>query len=162
MDRFVVPGAIPLTTTPSSVPLPLTPGVLGWRVAEIMAWPCSLSTRWTRAISCVPPERNPPWRTSSTLITAGLYWSSIGTEYRSVTFLTTMPTVAVWPGLRFIVEGSKRMRGPVTCAPIGAAELGAGATDAVGGGCVAGVASGVTTGAVVPAGTTGGCACGFG
>src|SRR6267378_7475681 len=34
IDRFVEPGAIPLTTIPISVPFPLTPGVLGWRVAE--------------------------------------------------------------------------------------------------------------------------------
>jgi len=30
------PGAIPLTTMPSNVPLPLTPGVFGCRVAEMI------------------------------------------------------------------------------------------------------------------------------
>ena len=37
MDKFVEPGANAFTTTPMSVPLPLTPGVLGGRVAEIIA-----------------------------------------------------------------------------------------------------------------------------
>src|SRR5690242_3366941 len=55
-----LPGATPLTTTPKIVPLPLTPGVLGMRVAETMAWPRSLSTRCTTAMGCCPPERNPP------------------------------------------------------------------------------------------------------
>jgi hypothetical protein len=36
-DRFDEPGASVLTTMPSRVLLPLTPGVLGWRVAEIIA-----------------------------------------------------------------------------------------------------------------------------
>src|SRR5215471_17959550 len=116
MDRLVVPGVMPLTTTPSSVPLPFTPGVFGCRVAEMIAWPWSLSARCTIAISCVPPERNPPWRTSSTWMTDGLYCSSIGTEYRSVTLSTTTPMVAVCPGERFIVGGSNRIRGPETCA----------------------------------------------
>src|SRR5947199_391837 len=42
IDRFDEPGARPLITIPSSVPLPLTPAVFGPRVAEIIDWPLSL------------------------------------------------------------------------------------------------------------------------
>src|SRR5580693_1151403 len=58
--------------------------------------------------ACESAERNPPWRTSSTEITAGLYWSRSGIEERSFTFSTTMPTVVVSPGFKLIVPGSKR------------------------------------------------------
>src|SRR5712692_1571857 len=146
IDRFDEPGASALITIPISVPLPFTPGVFGWRVAEMMAWPCSLSTRCTMAISWVPPERNPPCCTSSTLRTAGLYCSSIGIEKRSFTFSTTTPKVAVCPAFRDRVCGSKRIfagcasgAGPVA----GAAAPGtfiAGGTGCCGvaGGCAAG------------------------
>ena len=45
------PGAIPLITMPSNVPLPLTPAVLGCRVVEMMDWPFLLSVFETMAIS---------------------------------------------------------------------------------------------------------------
>src|SRR6266436_1465458 len=46
MDTFEEPGAIAFTTIPMIVPVPLTPAVLGCRVAEIIACPCSLSPRF--------------------------------------------------------------------------------------------------------------------
>ncbi len=122
----------PLTTMPTSVPEPLTPGVFGMRVAEMMACPRSLSTRSTMATSCVPPERNPPWRTSSMEITAGLNCSSIGMEYRSCTFCTVTPIVVVSPGFRAAVP--VQIAGSRSAKPAGFA--GAGATAAVAGaGC---------------------------
>ena len=42
---------IPATPMPMIVPVPLTPTVLGCRVAEIIACPCTGSTRCTIAIS---------------------------------------------------------------------------------------------------------------
>src|SRR5205823_9046962 len=42
MDKFEEPGARAFTRSPRRVPLPFTPGVLGWRVAEIMYCPLSL------------------------------------------------------------------------------------------------------------------------
>ena len=50
MEIFALPTALPFITRPSSVPLPFTPCVFGWRVAEIIACPCSVSTRCTIAI----------------------------------------------------------------------------------------------------------------
>src|SRR5260370_33831948 len=50
MESVELPGATPFTTMPKTVPLPLTPGALGMRVAETMAWPRSLSTRCSTAI----------------------------------------------------------------------------------------------------------------
>src|SRR5438270_12648080 len=67
IERFDAPGAMAFTTMPMTVPVPLTPAVFGWRVAEIIAWPWSLLLRLaephpehTIAISCVPPDKNPP------------------------------------------------------------------------------------------------------
>src|SRR5690242_19398377 len=92
MDRFDVPGASAFTTIPTIVPVPLTPGVFGWRVAEMIIWPLSLKGCDTMAISWLPPERKPacpPSPTacwiSSMLITAGLYCTSMGMEKRSFT-----------------------------------------------------------------------------
>src|SRR5947207_12555658 len=65
MDNGDVPGATAFTTSPRRVPLPLTPGVLGGRVAEMMYWPLSLNGCETMEISCAPPfERKPPCCTS--------------------------------------------------------------------------------------------------
>src|SRR4029077_17342728 len=110
IDRLEFPCASAFITIPINVPLPLTPELLGCRVAEIIACPRSLSTRCTMAISCVPPERNPPCRTSSTLITAGLYCNSSGIENRSFTFSTTTPRVVVCPAFNTSDCGSKCTR----------------------------------------------------
>src|SRR5437879_12862723 len=81
MDNGDVPGATAFTTSPRSVPLPLTPGVLGGRVAEIMYWPLSLNGCETMEISCAPPpERKPPCCTSSTLTTARSEERRVGKE----------------------------------------------------------------------------------
>src|SRR6266576_2045560 len=96
MDNGDVPGATAFTTSPRRVPLPLTPGVLGGRVAEMMYWPLSLNGCETMEISCAPPfERKPPCCTSSTLITFGPYCTSYGMELRSFMFSTTRPMVDV-------------------------------------------------------------------
>jgi hypothetical protein len=60
-----VPGATARMTMPKSVPLPSVPEVLGCRVAEMTAWPLSLSILCRIAISWFPPERNPPLPMSS-------------------------------------------------------------------------------------------------
>src|ERR1700688_368530 len=90
------------------VPVPLTPAVFGCRVAEIIVCPCSLSSCDTIAISCVPPDKNPPCCTSTTLITAGLYCSRYGIENRSFTFSTTTPIVCCCPTLSDRLCGSNR------------------------------------------------------
>src|SRR6516165_8196789 len=72
---------------------------------------------------------------------AGLYCNSIGTEKRSVTFSTTMPMVAVCPGLRLSAAGSKRILGPEDCAGGGAT---AGAVPFEGGGTGFVLTAGVT------------------
>src|SRR6516164_5778349 len=83
-------------------------------------------------------------------MTAGLYCSSMGTEKRSVTFSTTMPTVAVCPGLRLSAAGSKRILGPAACG--GGATAGAAAFAGGGAGFVAttGVAEGANEAAPGP------------
>src|SRR5215469_12142237 len=117
IERFVVPGASAFTTTPSNVPVPFTPGVLGCLVADMIACPCSLSTRCTSA-----------------------------------------PIVAVCPGDKFNVAGSKRMCGPATCA-WGPAAGGAAGTAGVGS---PGGAAGGAPGAGAACGVVVGTALGFG
>ena len=45
IDKLEKPGPMPRTAIVSKVPDPFTPAVFGWRVTEITACPCSLSTR---------------------------------------------------------------------------------------------------------------------
>src|SRR5258705_4165699 len=116
MDRFEAPGAMAFTTIPMIVPVPLTPAVFGWRVAEIIACPCGLLAWFadphpeqTMAISWFPPDRNPPCCTSSTLITAGLNCRRNGIENRSFTFSTTTPIVCDCPTFSDALRGSNRI-----------------------------------------------------
>src|SRR5712664_4643480 len=118
----------------------------------MIACPWSLSLRLgerhpehTIAISCVPPDKNPPCCTSSTLITAGLYCSRKGIENRSFTFSTTIPIVCCWPTFSARLRGSNRIcaafvaAGTVVAAPreLGAVEgaPGEGGTVAAPGAC---------------------------
>src|SRR5262244_463234 len=91
-------------------------------------------------------------------MTAGLYCSSMGTEKRSVTFSTTMPTVAVCPGLRLSAAGSKCILGPDACAGGGVAAGGV-ALPGAGTGLVA--RAGVAVGACEAAPGPGVCGVGF-
>src|SRR5882724_871285 len=109
IDRFDDPGPIAFTTIPIIVPVPLTPTVFGCRVAEMIAWPCTGSTRCTIAISWFPPCKNPPCCTSSTLITFGLYCSRKGIENKSFTLSITTPTVDVCPTFNDKLRGSNRI-----------------------------------------------------
>src|SRR6266404_3874276 len=120
MDRFEAPGAIAFTTIPMIVPVPLTPAVFGWRVAEIIACPCGLSAWFadphpeqTMAISWFPPDRNPPCCTSSTLITAGLNCGRNGCRAWSLLRGTLLrrPQLGIWRAyFRFAAHLHLRLR----------------------------------------------------
>src|ERR1700730_11584391 len=74
------------------------------------------------AMASSPAWRKPPCRTSSTLITAGLYCSRNGIQNKSFTLSTTTPTVEVCPGVKDKLDGSKRSCAAVAgCAAFGGA-----------------------------------------